>query len=315
MGLEQSIKAAVAWSRREPAIYLAGVLNWIPGLVFSIVAVSAAPWIRDIIASNSKNPLSAIMAHSQEILGLIVPLLGLLVALVIVAVSAKAWVALALAHAAKQFHQGETLSLRDAFAAARKRWLSLIVAEIWLLLIVLAITLLAVLITVVLIISIVGIIVLAILAIPAGLALIVGGIAVAAAMLFLPPILAFTESGAWDGLKSAFRFVDQHKMASAGLVLLAAMTQMILSAIVNALGGPMGSVLELLVQLFVGTLSALVATGYWLDAQKTENEKREEKEKPESKAEKTDTTIREQPKEKTKSKKAVPKKTSVKGKK
>ncbi len=266
MGLENSIKTAIEWVRKEPAVLLPGLLNWIPALILSLLLIQVAPGIQAILAENPQNPIQALLSHSSELLALVLSALGILILLSIVGFVLQSIVYLTLAACAGPLRNGKELKIGEALCLARNKLGRYLGAQLLLFLAVSSVILDLILIGVLLLISVVGIILLVLLIIPTILAFVLAIVALSALLLFLPAVIIYgNPSGAWDSIKQAWAFVDRNKMGAALLVILVMATHAVFNSIAQAAGLFGGSILGLLVQLVVGTLAMLVATAYWIE--------------------------------------------------
>lgn len=276
MGFEDALKQPLHWMRKEPAVFLLGIILWLPGLLLLPLAFSAFPTIQRLMIESGNDVLALLTRHGGELLQALLPLLIALLIVAIVSALVKVFANLALANAVAQLRQGKPLRLTDALSEAKPRWATLVVAALMavalMLAVVLAIILLALLTLAALTIPILGILVL-IVAILIGLAaLLISSVAFSAAFLLLPVIVSQRPVGAFDAVREAFSFINRLKIQSVGLWLIVIVVQSVLGQLIVAALPHLWLVLilSMLVELLTFTWANLFAAEFWFQYARSE---------------------------------------------
>lgn len=266
MGFEDAIKNPLSWMRREPAVFLLAVINWLPGLLMLPLAFALLPTVQRLLAQSNGDFLTLLTQHGGELLQAALPffLVGLVV--LILSMLVRALVSLALAHAAAQLRDNQPLRLSDALQAAKSRWGTLIASAFFATLLFLAAFLACVLLLVLAVASVAIPVLGILLALVLGLAFLAALIAAAfgfsAAYFLLPAVVAENKGGAWDAVKSALQFVWTFKLQSIGFVIIIMLAQYALGQLgmaafpLLALVIVLGMVSELLLQTWTGLYAA-----------------------------------------------------------
>ncbi|MBI2445121.1 hypothetical protein HYV43_01905 [Candidatus Micrarchaeota archaeon] len=266
MGFENALKNPLTWMRREPAVFLLAVINWLPGLLLLPAAFTLLPTVRRKLAESNGDFTALITQHGGELLQASLPFLLIGIVVLIASMLLRALVSLALVNAAAQLRQEKQLRLSDALANAKNRWGTLVVADLIATLLFIVAFLACVLLLVLAIASaavpFVGILLALILGVAFLAALIVSAFGFSAAYQILPAVVAENKAGAWTAVKEALGFVWKFKLQSAGFVLIIFLAQYALGQVGMA-GFPnlilvigVGMLSEMLLQTWTGLYSA-----------------------------------------------------------
>jgi len=95
MGFENALKNPLGWMRREPAVFLLAIINWLPGLLLLPAAFTLLPTVRRLLAESNGDFTALITQHGGELLQSALPFLLVGIGVAIASMLLRALVSLA----------------------------------------------------------------------------------------------------------------------------------------------------------------------------------------------------------------------------
>ncbi len=271
MGFADAIKGPLEWMWKEPAVLLAPIIGWLPGLLLFPALTPLFPYAKEALAKSSGDVFGYLKAHFSELIAVLLPLAAAILAVVILSVLANLFVSLALSEAARQKRSGGALSLGGAYSFAKGRWLRLLWACVVSFFVLLAAAIVLFIVGIAGVaaaaIPIIGWLIAAIAIIAVVLAFIVFGVAASAVFCFLPSVVAFTENTGLDAFKVSLFFARNFP----GQVALLLVIFWAANAVIGQIVGAFFPILWLLVpasmvlNLVSSTWSGLTAASFWME--------------------------------------------------
>lgn len=269
MGFEDALKNPIYWMRREPAVFLLAVINWLPGLLMLPIAATTLPQVQKLLAKADNDVTVLFTRHFGELIQTILPSIVIGVIVLVAAALVKALISLALANAAVQLRESKPLRLSDALTEAKNQWARLLLAILASVALFLGVFAVIVLLFVLAFFAasapVIGILLAIILAIAAIVVALIAAVAFSTMFLILPACIVSQNTGAQSTVKSVFEFVKAHKLQSAGLFVLVAIVQYGLGQVSFA-GFPYLWIvipMSMLVDVLASTWTGLFAAEFW----------------------------------------------------
>ncbi|MBI4361436.1 hypothetical protein HY572_06740 [Candidatus Micrarchaeota archaeon] len=269
MAFGDVIKAPLRWLKEDPVLFLPAILTWIPLILAAALALAMfGPFISGLLSSGDASQY--FLNNAGQILGLVVQLFILILVVGVASFFIGVFVNLAYAYAAKQKHDGQKLSLSDAFREAKTK----LAHGIWSQFLGGVVYGAAFLVLIILVVAAifsasipaVGILIAVLLGLVAAIGLLALIFLGSATFYYLMPQIAFSDMKGFSAFKTSWNLVWKYKLQSVALVLLLSIVSNILSQIATAALSTIWLfvILFAIVSLFITAWVALTAAEFWL---------------------------------------------------